>query len=251
VVGRLGAHLRAVLDSDARALNLREPADSDYFFDLRTRVDGSAEGQFRVDPATALALTALVEAHSAPRPSTAEGRDSRTATRRRADALSDIVRVAGGMSAKTPGQGRPTIAVTMTLAELRESLPVLGPDQQTLSAGTIRRLACDAVIIPVVLGSRSEVLDVGRRRRTIPTGIRHALIVRDKGCAFPRCDRPPGWTDAHHVIPWSEGGPTSLDNLVLLCGHHHDTVHHRGWTVSIDDTGLPAFCPPAWLRAAA
>jgi hypothetical protein len=101
----------------------------------------------------------------------------------------------------------------------------------------------------MVLGSAGQVLDVGRATRVVPASIRRALIVRDKGCAFPRCDRPPGWTDAHHVIPWARGGPTSLQNLVLLCGHHHDTVHHRGWTVSIDPAdGLPAFMPPAWLR---
>ena len=121
----------------------------------------------------------------------------------------------------------------MTLDQLRDGLPVLGPDRQTLTAAVIRRLACDAGIIPIVLGSRSEVLDVGRKRRTVPTGIRRALIVRDKGCAFPRCDRPPGWTDAHHIIPWSHGGPTSLQNLVLLCGHHHDTVHHSRHYVTL------------------
>jgi hypothetical protein len=199
---------------------------------------------------TALGLAALIDAQSAPRPSTAEGPDLRTPGRRRGDAFAEIVRLAASTDLPRPGRGRPSIAITVTLAELREGLPVLGADHETLSAGDIRRLACDAGLIPVVLGSRGEVLDIGRKRRAVPSAIRRALIVRDRGCAFPQCDRPPDWTDAHHVIPWAEGGLTSLDNVVLLCGHHHDTVHHRGWSVRIGEDGLPEFTAPAWLRSA-
>jgi hypothetical protein len=61
---------------------------------------------------------------------------------------------------------------------------------------------------------------------------RIALAARDKGCAFPGCDRPPGWTDVHHVIPWRTGGRTDLDNLILLCRHHHRLVHEGGWTAA-------------------
>jgi hypothetical protein len=248
-VGRIGAHLVAVLDPDGPEPDDREPADPGYFLNLRTRQDGSAEGEFVLDPVTALTLKSLVDAGSAPQPSSVEGPDPRTAGRRRADAFGELVRLAAGSEHCVPGSGRPTIAVTVSLTELREQLPVLGPDDETLTAAAVRRMACDATIIPIVLGSRSEPLDVGRRRRTVPHAIRHALIVRDKGCAFPGCERPPGWTDAHHVRPWSQGGRTSLDNLVLLCGHHHDTIHHRGWTVHIGDSGLPEFSPPAWLAA--
>ena len=251
VVGRIGTHLAAVLDPDGPRPDDRDPADPGYYLHLRTRADGAAEGEFRLDPVTALTLHQLLDAGAAPRPSTVEGPDPRPAGQRRADAFADIIRAAAGCEQPLPGHGRPHLAVTVTLDQLRDGLPVLGPDHQTLTAEVIRRLACDAGIIPIVLGSRSEVLDVGRKRRTVPTGIRRALIVRDKGCAFPRCDRPPGWTDAHHIIPWSHGGPTSLDNLVLLCGHHHDTVHHRGWTVAMSEHGHPQFTPPAWLRTAA
>ncbi|HKG49216.1 MAG TPA: DUF222 domain-containing protein, partial [Actinomycetales bacterium] len=115
-----------------------------------------------------------------------------------------------------------------------------------LSAGLARRLACDATVIPMVLGSASEPLDVGRATRLIPPAIRRALIARDRGCAFPGCRRPPRWCDAHHIQHWSEGGPTSLVNLVLLCDFHHDVIHHGQWTVTITD-GRPLFTPPAWL----
>jgi hypothetical protein len=250
-VGRIAKHLVAVLDPDGPPPEDRPPAEPEYFLHLRTCADGAAEGEFRVDPVTAVALTALVDAWSAPRPSTVEGPDARPAGRRRADALAQLVRLAAASEQPVPGHGRPTIAVTTSLAELRDGLPVLGADDETLTAAVVRRMACDAGVIPVVLGSRGEVLDVGRRQRTVPVGMRRALIVRDRGCAFPQCDRPPGWTDAHHVIPWSQGGATSLANLVLLCGHHHDTVHHRGWSVHMGDDCRPAFTPPAWLRRAA
>jgi hypothetical protein len=95
---------------------------------------------------------------------------------------------------------------------------VLGPE-------TARRLACDASLTRVVIDPDSQPLDVGRRTRLIPPAIRTALVVRDRGCTYPGCDRGPQWTDAHHVRHWSDGGTTSLDNLVLLCRQHHRTVH--------------------------
>ena len=115
-----------------------------------------------------------------------------------------------------------------------------------LSAALARRLACDATLIPIVLGSASEPLDVGRATRLIPPALRRALIARDRGCAFPGCRRPPRWCEAHHIRYWSDGGATALDNLVLLCGHHHDVIHHGQWTVTITN-GRPLFTPPVWL----
>ena len=79
--------------------------------------------------------------------------------------------------------------------------------------------------------------------------MRRALIVRDKGCAFPGCDRPASWTEAHHIVHWAHHGETKITNLVLLCEHHHTTIHHRGWKVRINQHGLPEFTPPPWLRA--
>ena len=91
----------------------------------------------------------------------------------------------------------------------------------------------------------SVPLDVGRTYRSVPSWIRAALLVRDQHCAFPGCDRPPHWCQAHHIQHWADDGPTALSNLVLLCPHHHNAVHHDGWTVQIDpDTHLPAFTPP-------
>jgi len=114
-----------------------------------------------------------------------------------------------------------------------------------LSAAAVRRLACDAEVLPVVLGSRSQVLDVGRSTRLVTSALWHALTTRDGQCTFPGCNRPPIACDAHHVRHWVDGGSTSLDNLVLLCRRHHSMVHQTPWRVRINrDDGRPEFLPP-------
>jgi hypothetical protein len=109
-----------------------------------------------------------------------------------------------------------------------------------LSASAVRRLACDAEILPLVLGSRSQVLDVGRSSRLVTPGLWHALVARDRHCAFPGCTRMPIACDAHHVRHWADGGATALDNLVLLCRTHHTVVPPpRGRSASTPTTTDP------------
>src|SRR5215213_6265662 len=293
-----------------------------------------------VDQVTGALLTTLVEAGAAPRPTAADGPDTRPASTRRAHALSDVLRLAANAAPSVHGGLSPHLLITMTLDTLRSTVAAAGAQDRgqgrggdssgaqgraaaedpraaehpalfgtatvtpgcptsgattgaladtgsggtdcagtaagadpeevppnraqrraapriarrmavtetgvPVSAGLARRLACDATVIPMVLGSASEPLDVGRATRLIPPAIRRALIARDRGCAFPGCRRPPRWCDAHHIQHWSDGGPTSLLNLVLLCDFHHDVIHHGQWTVTITD-GRPVFVPPAWL----
>jgi hypothetical protein len=90
---------------------------------------------------------------------------------------------------------------------------------------TVRRLACDANVIPAVLGGRSEVLDQGRATRLATPGQLAALWLRDAGCTFPGCTTPAHWCDAHHLTHWADGGTSTLTNLALLCGRHHSIVH--------------------------
>jgi len=116
-----------------------------------------------------------------------------------------------------------------------------------LSAAAVRRIACDARVVPAVLDGNSAVLDVGRAQRTIAGPLRRALVIRDGGCVFPACDLPPAWSAGHHIRHWADGGPTSLDNSVLLCPAHHRGVHHDGWEVRIAADGLPEFIPPRWI----
>ena len=197
---------------------------------------------------TADGLVALVAARpqvgSARRPT--EGQFPRTA-----DASATPPSTAGRATSM-----RPTVVVTLSyddLLERAEQAGVLAGGEQ-LTAGELRRLACDANVLPVILGSASVPLDVGREQRLVTPGIRRALEVRDQGCAFPGCRVQAHACEAHHITPWWAGGDTALGNLVLLCPHHHGTVEplrffDRGapptrWTVRIDDEGQPVFTPP-------
>ncbi|MET3936272.1 DUF222 domain-containing protein [Arthrobacter sp. OAP107] len=112
-----------------------------------------------------------------------------------------------------------------------------------VTASTIRKIACDADIIPVLLGSQGRILDIGRTTRIFPPHIRKALNTRDQGCAFPNCTIPAPWCEAHHITYWSRGGPTSTDNGVLLCTHHHHLIHKEQWKIHLKN-GIPWFIPP-------
>ncbi|MBM7515170.1 HNH endonuclease signature motif containing protein [Nocardioides nitrophenolicus] len=126
-----------------------------------------------------------------------------------------------------------TVLVTIDLAALRADLAmaeVIGGDGvESISAGQARRLACGAGIVPVVLGGRGEVLDLGRRRRLFSRAQRRALRVRDRRCRAEGCTIPAVWTEAHHLQPWSWGGRTDLGNAVSLCSHHHHRIHDRAY----------------------
>ena len=125
-----------------------------------------------------------------------------------------------------------------------------------VSAETARRIACDAATVEMLHGNAGEILDVGRRTRTISPALRRALAARDGQCRFPGCQNRR--CDAHHRRHWADGGATALDNLVLLCRRHHRTVHEEGFSVTVDAAGevqfvrpdgraLPAAPPaPAW-----
>jgi hypothetical protein len=76
----------------------------------------------------------------------------------------------------------------------------------------------------------SVVLDYGTSTRVVSANLFNALVVRDRHCRFPGCDRPPMWTDAHHVIHVEDGGPTKIENLCLLCRRHHRRLHRSGWS---------------------
>jgi len=113
-----------------------------------------------------------------------------------------------------------------------------------IPAATVQRLACDASIARVVLGPDSAVVDVGRARRLPSGATRRALQVRDRGCAWPGCDRPASWTAAHHLHHWAHGGLTDLANLVLLCHRHHWLIHEGGWQLVREQDGALATIPP-------
>jgi len=108
-----------------------------------------------------------------------------------------------------------------------------GDGRSGLPIETVKRLCCDGDAIVIVENEACDPLSVGRKTRTVPTGIKRALQARDKGCVFPECHHT-RFVDAHHVKHWSAGGETSLDNLMLLCSHHHGLVHEGGFRIERD-----------------
>ncbi|MDN4644773.1 HNH endonuclease signature motif containing protein [Arthrobacter sp. PsM3] len=143
----------------------------------------------------------------------------------------DLLERLGGADAGTPGPKSNAGTLMFT-----------GP----VTASTVRKIACDADIIPILLGSQGRILDIGRTSRVFPPHIRKAITARDRGCAFPQCTIPAPWCEAHHINYWSRGGSTGTGNGALLCPHHHGLIHKEQWTVQLRG-GVPWFTPPPHL----
>jgi len=107
-------------------------------------------------------------------------------------------------------------------------------------------LVCDAKIIPAFLDCDGNLINLGRARRTFTGPARLALELRDRGCAWPGCDRPISWTQAHHILGWVKGGGTDQNNGVLLCGYHHREIERGDWEVFVHH-GRAWFRPPTWI----
>ncbi|MCW2748016.1 MAG: hypothetical protein JWP10_1158 [Nocardioidaceae bacterium] len=116
-----------------------------------------------------------------------------------------------------------------------------------VSAQEIRHIACGAGILPAVLDANPLPLEMGRDRRTFDDTARKAMALRDQGCAFPGCQTPVGWTEAHHINPWAVDGLTNVQHGVLLCPNHHRLIEKGDWTVHIATDGHPEFTPPPWV----
>ena len=162
----------------------------------------------QLDPESGAVLSAALDPLSAPNPCQATGsRDPRQADRRRADALIELCRRATAAGGNAPTTSKAQIVVTIGYDQLLGAVRGAGTTLagQVLSPHSVRKLACDATIIPMVLGSQSQPLDVGRTKRLVTPALLAALWARDKGCTYPGCGRPPQWADAHHVTHWAEG----------------------------------------------
>jgi hypothetical protein len=232
--------------------------------DGMVHLDGALDPETGTTVLTALRAVADAWARSV-------GSEDRTPAQIRADALGEVAR--GWLDRPDRpevGTERPHLTVVVDLAALEgagagaeragaegaarggpTSAPStlgMAPRRDTsvgtsLSPEAVRRLACDAVVSRVITSGRSEPLEAGRSTRVVPPSVRRALVVRDAGCAFPACDRPPSWCDAHHVRHWADGGPTDLSNLVLLCRRHHRAIH-AGFGVEMVGGRTPVFRRP-------
>ncbi len=231
-----------------------------------TTGDGMVRLSGELPPEVGAAVTGAIRAESerlwrhederAPDP--ADPAAGRTVAQRNVDALERICQ--GADNGGTARPRRVDLQVVVDYQVLAGKVAGSGrcesSDGVPLAAAVVRRLACDAGVIPTVMGANSQVLDQGRRTRTVSRAQRRALIVRDGGCVFPGCDRPASWCDAHHIIHWLDHGRTDLDNLVLLCSAHHHCVHEGGWSLahvglSSGVTGRLVFTDPAGHTLAA
>ncbi|MFF1878287.1 DUF222 domain-containing protein [Leifsonia sp. NPDC058230] len=176
--------------------------------------------------------------------------ESRSIAQIRSDTAVDVFRhlatcTATGVNSKPPV----TVIVRIPLDTLQSGVGAGKIDgiRTPVSAGTIRRMAADAQLIPTILGTHSEVLDLGRSHRLFTRAQKLALAERDGGCAWTGCPHPPAYTEAHHIRWWdNHHGPTDLDNGILLCSRHHHRVHDDRWGIEVHEN-VPYFTPPAHI----
>lgn len=194
-----------------------------------------------LDPEGAAVIDGALAALSAPVKGPDGARDERPAAQRRADALVEVVRRGVSSPGEAPKSDKAQVHVTIALSDLMGhgahgcGVTMTG---QVLAPSVVRRMACDAGIIPVVLGGDGEILDLGRSVRLFTPGQRRAVWLRDGGCTYPGCTMPPQWCDAHHVDWWSRGGASDIDNAALLCQRHHTRVHAHDLTATVTGTGV-------------
>jgi hypothetical protein len=245
---RLGAKVRDLLDTDGPEPAEDAAAAREALW-LKTASKGVRFGGFLANENAEL-LRVLIEAGAGPKKTPDGQRDPRSRTKRQADALTAILNAAAGSGNAAPGHGgiAPHLNLTMDFFDLKKAGADATGDVHFgdgLSAAAVRRLACEAGVIPVVLGSNSEPLDVGREERFVTKAIRRALIARDKGCVI--CGAPPDQCDVHHVEHWIDGGATAVGNLVLLCKPNHRDVHRGDWVIQIVD-GTVQVTRPGWAE---
>ncbi len=247
-LARLARHVTRCLDPDGV---LDDDHDHARRRDLTfaRMADGSSRISGYLTPTCTAVWDAVLDPLSRPVPADDGGEpDRRAAGQRRHDAFEDAGRRLLAAGTLPDSGGTPaTVLLTMTAEQARTGTGYASTEHGGLiSLAEVLRLADEAEIVPVVLSDAGGILAYGRTRRIASPQQRQALAARDRGCSFPGCDRPPGWTQAHHVTSWLDGGATDLDNLTLLCGWHHREFAKRGWECTMIG-GVPHWVPPDWL----
>ncbi|WP_337109707.1 HNH endonuclease signature motif containing protein [Prescottella equi] len=255
------SRLERIFESDE--LPPSEDTERNEFHASKT-LNGRVSVKGDLDAVTGEMLLTALSALTKPRNPVDDPAEKLAPARQRADAFAEILRrYLDSGDAPIEGGERPHVSLHVNASDLARSesahewvnpdgdsdlfgdkdiarLPHMGP----LSIATARRLACDCHLTPIVMDD-GVPLNLGRTSRTVSKKQRRALIARDHGCAFPGCGTPPAHCEGHHVKHWADGGPTDLDNLVLLCRYHHQLLHHSHWDVRIGDDRHPWFTPPS------
>ncbi len=218
-------------------------------------IGGSVLSGF-LDPEASTIVAAALDALQPPDPI---GDDApRSLAQRRADALTLLCELSRGgkLPGSRPLNGIDSVVDYDTLAgrpathldALRCDIEGFGP----IARITAERLACDCALGRVVIKGKSEILDLGRKTRTIPRHLRRAVRLRDEHCQYPGCRAPAAWCDVHHLVHWLRGGETNLENCLLLCRRHHVACHEGGWKLARGPDGtIRATCDPTRVTLAA
>ena len=259
-----GQRIRYTLDPDG-ALRAADKQFERRYLTLSPLLDGMTHLDGLLDPEATTTLTTALAPFLVP----AGPHDQRHTPQRRADGLIELARISAdhtllplvagqrphleilcplqtltGPATSTSG-GRADTADRASRADRADRAAHPGPARLPdhpgsggyLTTQAVHRIACDADIGRVLLGPASIPTDIGYRHRLFTHHQRRALALRDGGCRFPGCTRPPAHTDAHHIQSWLTGGPSNLDNALLLCRHHHRQTHEGGWTIQVGKTG--------------
>ncbi len=249
----LGRHLFEVIAPELADRYLGEQLEAEEAaaarrtsLELREDDQGVCHGKFRIPALHGQILQKFIWSLTNPVRVTATDIDPDLPTMvRQGVAFSQLLEAIPGQWLPKAGGTSATIVVTMTLEQLTTALDAAGvctlDTGGEISAAEARRLACSAGIIPAVLGGKSQVLDVGRKRRFHTEAQRVVMGIRDGGCSAQDCDRPPSMCHAHHDIPYSAGGPTDVEHGRLLCGHHHRRIHDRHYRVTRHPNGKVSF----------
>ena len=239
---RVCEHLKHAMDPDGSL------AEANENFEQRRLHLSHMNGMFKLDalmdPEGGAVLRTALNALLGPTASN----DERTPAQRRHDALVDLAkRQLDHGHLHQVGGDRPHLSLTVSLPTLMNQPGAPAADLewgQPVPGETARRLACDASVTRILIDSDNNPLYASKTSRLVNGPLRRAIAVRDGGCRFPMCDRPVDWTDAHHIQHWADEGPTTVDNLVLLCRRHHRQVHEGGWQLSWGEKRELVAIPP-------
>ncbi|UYN84747.1 MAG: DUF222 domain-containing protein [Microcella sp.] len=254
---------RALLDLEAEPSRIAEREQTlraRRFLRLSRQDDGMTRLNALLDPASAALVRDAVDAATSPRrggPRFVDAgerdraermlHDSRTTDQLALDAVVELIRLGGAVAPSAViGVRAPAVQVIVAERDLRSGhgLARFEGQSEPVSVATAASHACASGVVPIVIDDSGNVLALGRQTRLFTRRQRIALAARDGGCRFPGCERPPSWAEAHHIIPWSEGGATDVSNAVLLCRHHHLLLHNNQWQLTRIDGALHVVPPP-------
>jgi Domain of unknown function (DUF222)/HNH endonuclease len=245
-LGILGQRLRIELDPHG-VLASDEEHRRHRSLAVIPRHDGSYLIHGRLTPACGAQLLAWLSPRSAPHPLANGVPDLRNAGQRLHDALEQLASLAIHRRELHDSGAPAQVIIMMTADQLADrqgwAETSLG---QLISVPEALKLADQSIVNLLVQQANGAVLAQGRASRIANRRQTLALIARDKGCSFPDCDRPPEWTQRHHVVSWADGGRTDVSNLTLVCGRHHREFESAGWRCVMAD-GLPWWIPPQWI----